>query len=69
MVDLDSQSVRGLLSNLLTRFLSDTVMVNLDSQAVRGLLPNLLTRFLTPIWSIWTLSLCVVYSRIYRLNF
>ena len=115
MVYLDSQLVRGLLSNLLTRFLtttwsiwtvslcvvysrmyspnfwhrhgrfglsvcawftlecthsiSDTDMVDLDSQRVRGLLSNLLTRFLTTTWSIWTLSLCVVYSQIYSLDF
>jgi len=44
-------------------------MVDLDSQAVRGLLSNLLTRFLTLTWSIWTLSVCVVYSQIYSLDF
>jgi len=40
-------------------------MVDLNSQAVRGVFSDLLTRFLTPSWSIWTLSLCVVCSRIY----
>jgi len=114
MVDLDSQIVRGLLSNLLTRFLtttwsiwtlrlcvvysriysldfwqwhgrfglsacawftlesthsiSDNDMFDLDSQRVRGLLSNLLTRFLTTTWSIWTLSVCVIYSRIYSIS-
>jgi len=44
-------------------------MVDLHSQLVCGVLLNLLTRFLTPTWSIWILSLCVVYSRIYSLDF
>jgi len=43
-------------------------MVDLHSQLVRGLLSNLLARFLTPTWSIWTLSVCVVCSRIHSLN-
>jgi len=67
MVDLDSQLVRDLLSILLTRFLTD--MVDLDSQMVRDLLSNLLTRFLTVTWLIWTLSLCVICSQIYRPDF
>ena len=52
-----------------THSISDTDMVDLDSQDVCDLLSDLLTRFLTPTWSIWTLSLCVIYSRMYSLNF
>jgi len=44
-------------------------MVDLDCQTVRGLLSNLLTQFLTPTYLIWTLSVCVVCSQIYSLNF
>jgi len=44
-------------------------MVDLDSQQVRDLLSNLPTRFLTVTWLIWTLSLCVICSQIYRPDF
>ena len=62
MVDLDSQGVRDLLSNLLTGFL---MVTRLDSQLVRDLLSNLLTQFLTVTWLIWTLRQCVIGCQIY----
>jgi len=67
MVDLDSQAVRDLLSNLPTRFL--TVIWLIWTQLVRDLLSNLLTQFLTVTWLIWTLSLCVICSQIYWPDF
>jgi len=51
MINLDSQRVRGLPSNLFTRFL--TPKVDLVSQMVRGLLSNLLTQLLTATWLIF----------------
>jgi len=68
MVDLDSQRVRDLLSNVLTRFLTVT-WLNVDSQIVRDLLSNVLTLFLIVAWLIWTLRLCVICSQIYRPDF
>jgi len=52
-----------------TAQISDCDMVDLDSQFVRDLLSNPLTRFLTVTWLIWTLSLCVIGSEIYWLDF
>jgi len=66
MVDLDSQYVRGPLSNALTRFLTGD-MVDLDTQPVRGLLSNALTRFLTCHGGSG-LSACACLPQIYSLN-
>ena len=63
MVDLDSQIVGDLLSNVLTLFLTVTWLI--WTQIVRDLLSNLLNRFLTATWMIWTLSLCVICSQIH----
>jgi len=65
MVDFDLQPVCGLLLN---QFITDADMADFDSQPVRGLVSNLFTRFLTLTWLIWTLSLCVLCSRIHSIS-
>jgi len=67
MVDLHFQEVRGLLSNLFTRFLTPHDWFGL--QPVCYFLPNILSRFLTPKRLSHTLRMCVISSRIYWLGF